>query len=282
MKVVRPIRLDGVPALLVGHGILFLESGRGSIRVRGSATCPRPTARQRNTVAWVHIEVALRRDVRRMRTVETDGQEERFVASFEALQEPHRLGCGDPVGVLGVLSVVREPAQCGAEQARPERKDAVEDFPVASARIDGDVPRGIVVQARGPDIERNRTDESFPHCGEPAVRSKSGGIVTIRSFSRKWGTWVLTGWPARLRVRTAPVSTMTCRLPRLLRVGAVEFGPPRAACRCRRTNRRAVSAEVVVQIIGDQKEHVEARALVLVRSRRARQSEHRDRKPVSH
>ena len=84
--------------------------------------------RQLDAVARVHVEVALRRDVRRVRPVEADGEEERFVVALEPLQQPHRLGGGNPVGMLRVLSIVREPAQCCAELTGLERKDAIEDF----------------------------------------------------------------------------------------------------------------------------------------------------------
>ena len=209
-----------------------------------------------------------------MRPVEPDRQEKGLAVSFEALEQSHRFSSGNPVGVFGIRPTFREPAHRSAELSGPQREDPVVNLPVAAARIDGEVPGWVVVQSSRADRERHAVVIELPNaCREPAVRTKElrerdrlRQLLAEMRRHRVRRRWVgeHTGGvrpPPRQQRRAARAAQ------RVLRVGAVE---PHTAGRqlvdVRRTDRGTVCAEVVVQVVGDQEEHVEPRRLDRLRS----------------
>ena len=109
------ISLDSVAAERVGE---FALGGVGAEVGGGGCAGAVVVAErgQRDFIGGVELEPFFRGDVWRVRTVETDGEEERPGFAFEALEQADRLGGADAVGVVDVFAlVVGEPAQRAAE-----------------------------------------------------------------------------------------------------------------------------------------------------------------------
>jgi hypothetical protein len=106
-----------------------------------------------------------------MGPIEPHGQKEGFVVALESLQQLDRFDCGNPVGLLGIRSIVGEPAHRSAELSRPQGEDPVVNLAIAAARVDGEVPRRVVVQPAAADRVRHAVVIQLADArGEPAVR----------------------------------------------------------------------------------------------------------------
>ena len=91
---------------VVGHGSI----GKGDLGLRGAVGGG--VGHELDLILGVFLKILLRRDVRRVRTEEADGQEERLLSLF--LQEGDGLGGDLAVGLLGVRAFRGEPAQRAA------------------------------------------------------------------------------------------------------------------------------------------------------------------------
>src|SRR5688500_6651448 len=80
---------------------------------------------------------------------------------------------GDTVSLLGIRSFVGQPAEGRAKQTRQEREDLVVTLAIASARIDGEIPRWVIVEASGADVVRHAIVIELADAGcDPAVRAE--------------------------------------------------------------------------------------------------------------
>jgi hypothetical protein len=119
-------------------------------RLRDVVEVPLALLGQRQLVSGVHLEVFLRRDVRRVRPIEATGDEEGLVlVLFEQLDRHFR---ADGVGLFAVFAIGGQPAWSAAELARRKTEDLGLVVPVAAAGVVLRHPRRRVVQAVGADV----------------------------------------------------------------------------------------------------------------------------------
>src|SRR5690349_18191939 len=118
------VRLDCLSAQVVAHLVLVRERAavRRGWRARSIVGAERG---QRDLRGGIKVEPLFRGNVRRVRAVETDREEEGTCFAFEALEQANRFGGPDAIGVLLVFALVREPAQRRAECAGLEREDPI-------------------------------------------------------------------------------------------------------------------------------------------------------------
>ncbi len=146
---------------------------------------------------------------------------------------------------------------------------------IPAARVDGEVPRRIVVERAGADRQRHAVVIQLADaCGEPPVRLEKlrerDGLRQLLAEMRRHRISRRRvrqhaggiGSPSRQKRRPARAAQ------RVLRVDAVELHPARGELvDVRRPHRRAVDAEIVVQIVGDQEQDVESRTRLRLRTR---------------
>ena len=196
--------------------------------------------------------------------------EKTAAVTLESLQQLDRLGSGNAVGIVGIFTFVGEPAQCGPEQPGPEGEDAIVNVAIASARVDCQVPRAIVVEARGADVVRYAIviRPADARCEPPlsakelrhrdGVRQALAKVGRIRVLRRGWvghHTGDVGRRPVRNDERLGPAE-------RELRVGPLEPHPARRQLvDVGGADGRAVNPEVVVQVVGDKEQHVRPRRL---------------------
>jgi hypothetical protein len=200
-----------------------------------------------------------------MRPVEANRQKEGLAVALEPLEQPYRFRRRNAIGVVGISSVVGKPAYGGAELSRPQRKDPVVNLTVPAPGVDGEIPRQVIVQPARANLQRHTIVIQLSHTRrEPPVGAKQlrqrdcigqflAKVRGVRCLQRS-----RVGEDAgRIRPSAGEQRRSAWAAQRILTVGAVE---PDATGRqfvdVRRSNRRSVRAEVVVQIVGNQKEHV--------------------------
>ena len=236
------------------HRILFLASVAKSRR-RFARAIGRARLRQREALGRIHREVLLRRDVRRVRPVEPDPEEERFLR-VRANRSSSLTASAAPMPSVCSASSPSSASQLrlAPELAGDQREDPVVNLAIAAPRVHRDVPRRPVVEARGADVVRHAVVIELP---DPR-RDPAGGLEALRQRHRVRNGVADAGRqpvPNRVghdlrRVRLAPgeKGRPAGIAQRKLTVGAVE---PRAARRqpvdVRRLRAATVAAEIVVQ-----------------------------------
>ncbi len=202
-----------------------------------------------------------------MRPVEADPEEEGLALAAEPLEQLDRARGNEAVRVFPVLPfVVGEPAQRAAELPRHQGEHPVEDLSIAPARVDGEVPRLVVVEAAGPDVEWHAVVEQLADAG----RHVAVGAKRLRQrhrvgqpFPEVRGHRVAPGvgeYPCRVRTTSGQQGRPAGTAQRILRVRALEPD----ASRCQRVDvgrarRPSVTGEVRVQVVRHDQQHVQPR-----------------------
>ena len=173
---------------------------------------------------------------------------------------------GDAVGLLGIRSFVGQPAESRAELSRQEREDLVVTLAIASARIDGEIPRWVIVEASGADVVRHAIVIELADPGrDPAVRAEclrqrhcTGQLL---AEVRRHGVFArIRQYTCRVGASPGEKRRAARAAQRILVVGAIEsHSARRQPVDVRRSNRAAVGAQVIVQIVCDQKQDVQSR-----------------------
>jgi hypothetical protein len=183
----------------------------------------------------------------------------------ESLEQPLRFRRCKPVGLFPIGRLVSHPAQRGSEVSRlADGRDAIVRVAVVAARVDDQVPRSIVIQARGADVGRHTVVIELADTGHevavaPVKLRPRHGFGELLAQVRRHQARVRRVGEHAGRVR--PASRQEGRpagiAQRELRVGAVEAHAARGeGVDVRRVNRGTVRAQVHVEVVGDDQKNV--------------------------
>ena len=253
------VRLDRPAGQIVGEIHLLLLSrdrlaGRNGQRVqiafRGS--------RQDNPLARIHVEIPLRCHIGRVRPIEADGQEERRPLGGIGLQELDCRGRPDAIGLLFVGAVRRQPTERAAKPAGDEAEDDRLVIFVAAAGIDLVVPRVGVVVPVGADGGRHSVVVDLAHAvGRVTVLAEQ---LRERHHVRKPLADADRVAPDERLIRIQPghEGSPARTAERILAVRTFEANPPgsQTVDVGRLHHPMAVTAEIAVEVVANQKQHV--------------------------
>ena len=205
-------------------------------------------------------EPGLRRHVGRVRPVETDCQKKRRLRFGKPLEQFHRAGRGDAVGLFSIGAIGCQPTHRGSVLARLERNNLRLVGHVAALGIEDGIPAGRIVEAGGADLARHAVVvELADPLASPArllegLRQRDDGGINVAKVFLVAADGRVGGPAAGEQARAAGITE------RILTVGPLEpHAPRREPIDVGRLGRRiTVARERTAEVIADDKQHIRA------------------------